>query len=363
MTGPATIPPDGRRRRAVRLGFLGVGWIGRNRMEAMLAVDGVEAAVMADPSADTLEAARRAAPEAQVCADLDDMLTHPLDGVVIATPSALHAAQAIRCLDHGLSVFCQKPLGRTGAEAAAVVEAAHHADRRLGVDFSYRSTRAMQAVRHVVQSGELGRVYAADLTFHNAYGPDKPWFYDPALSGGGCMMDLGVHLVDLALWLLGADVNSVRGQTFSQGRPGPPRTEAEDFALAQMSFLTGAEARLACSWRLAAGQDAVISVAVYGSEGAVEMRNLNGSFYDFAVDRMRGTHRERLVSPPDDWGGREATTWARGLLDDPGFDPAVGTAVEVARVLDRIYASASLRALESGGQETRPAGAALSPHV
>jgi predicted dehydrogenase len=46
-------------------------------------------------------------------------------------------------------------------------------------------------------------VRAVDLTFHNAYGPDKPWFYDPAQSGGGCVMDLGVHLVDLALWTLG----------------------------------------------------------------------------------------------------------------------------------------------------------------
>jgi predicted dehydrogenase len=45
-------------------------------------------------------------------------------------------------------------------------------------------------------------VFAVDLVFHNAYGPDKPWFYDPELSGGGCVMDLGVHLVDLALWSL-----------------------------------------------------------------------------------------------------------------------------------------------------------------
>jgi predicted dehydrogenase len=53
-----------------------------------------------------------------------------------------------------------------------------------------------------MRSGELGRVFAVDLVFHNAYGPDKPWFYDPELAGGGCVMDLGVHLVDLALWSL-----------------------------------------------------------------------------------------------------------------------------------------------------------------
>src|SRR5690606_4635728 len=92
------------------------------------------------------------------------------------------------------------------SEVQPVIEAARSADRLLGVDFSYRFTEAMQAVRSLVEGGALGRVYAVDLVFHNAYGPDKPWFYDPRLAGGGCVMDLGIHLVDLALWTLGFPV-------------------------------------------------------------------------------------------------------------------------------------------------------------
>ena len=72
--------------------------------------------------------------------------------------------------------------------------AARQSNRLLAVDLSYRFTEAMRQVRNSVQSGALGRIFAVDLVFHNAYGPDKAWFRDPILSGGGCVMDLGVHL-------------------------------------------------------------------------------------------------------------------------------------------------------------------------
>src|SRR3546814_7161812 len=124
------------------------------------------------------------APDAVRLDSLDALLEQPLDGIVIATPSALHAEQSIRALERGVPVFCQKPLGRTGAEVRAVIDAARAADRLLGVDLSYRGTAGMRALRDHVRAGQLGQVHAVDLIFHNAYGPDKPWFHDPLLSGG-----------------------------------------------------------------------------------------------------------------------------------------------------------------------------------
>src|SRR5207237_4413923 len=117
----------------------------------------------------------------------DDLLDGDADAIVIATPSAMHAEQAIAALERGKAVFCQKPLGRNADETRRVVDAARANDRLLGVDLSYRFTDALLKVRDVVQSGELGEIFAADLVFHNAYGPDKRWFYDPKLSGGGCV--------------------------------------------------------------------------------------------------------------------------------------------------------------------------------
>jgi predicted dehydrogenase len=321
-----------------RLGFLGVGWIGRHRMQAIIETGTVEVVGVADASAEVAAEAARLAPDAERAATLEDLLDIGLDGVVIATPSALHAQQAIQALEAGAAVFCQKPLGRTAAEARAVVEAAETADRLLAVDLSYRFTSGMQRVRELVGAGELGRVYAADLVFHNAYGPDKAWFYDPALSGGGCVMDLGVHLVDLALWTLGfPEVTEVRSSLFAGGEPLDSAERVEDYATAELRLADGASVRIASSWRLQAGCEAVIAANFYGTAGGAGMRNLDGSFYDFTAERFRGTAREVLTSPPDDWGGRAAADWARRLAGGERFDPEARRLVDVAQVLDRVY--------------------------
>jgi predicted dehydrogenase len=322
-----------------RLGFLGVGWIGRHRMQAILGTGAAHVAAIADPSPDMGAEAGKLAPDAKLVSTLDDILDAGVDGVVIATPSAMHAEQSIRALERGVAVFCQKPLGRTAAEVRAVVDAARAADRLLCVDLSYRFTSGMHRIREVLGSGELGRIYAVDLVFHNAYGPDKPWFYDPALSGGGCVMDLGVHLVDLALWALGhPGVKDVSGKLFSGGEPlRDPASQVEDYAVATMELETGAVAQLACSWRLQAGCDAVISASFYGTQGGAALRNVNGSFYDFTAERYRGTAREVLAAPPDEWGGRAAADWATRLAAGERFDPAAERLLDVAQVLDRIY--------------------------
>lgn len=322
-----------------RVGFLGVGWIGRHRMEAMLATGLVQAAGVADPAAEQLEAALGLAADAERVSGLDELLRLGLDGLVIATPSALHAEQAIAALERGVAVFCQKPLARTAREAAAVVDAARAADRLLCVDLSYRFTEGMRRIRDLVRSGALGQVFAADLVFHNAYGPDKAWFYDPALSGGGCVMDLGVHLADLALWTLDfPQVTRVASSLFAAGTPLAGRSDrVEDYATATLELAGGATVRLACSWRLHAGQEAQISASFYGPDGGAELRNLGGSFYDFTAEHFRGVQREPLAGPPDAWGGRAAADWARRLAAGERFDPAAAQLVEVAGVLDRIY--------------------------
>lgn len=323
-----------------RLGFLGTGWIGRMRLEALSRLPNVEVAAIADPSAQERASAARLAPEAALSSSLDELLEQPLDGIVIATPSALHAIQAIRAFERGVAVFCQKPLGRDAAEVRAVVDAARAADRLLGLDLSYRHTRAMQAIRGLIARGDLGAIRLVDLVFHNAYGPDKPWFYDRALSGGGCLMDLGIHLVDLALWALDfPQVEEASGWLGGYGA-SPGHASCEDQAFATLRLQGGTLVRIACSWRLHAGRDAEISVAFYGSDGGAAMRNVGGSFYDFAAEHYRGTAMTMLAEPPDDWGGRAALRWAERLLHDPGYRPEAERFVDVARVLERIYAGA-----------------------
>jgi predicted dehydrogenase len=331
---------DGRVGRRSRLGFLGVGWIGLHRMHAIQESGLAEAVAVADVAGPAASEAAAGTPGCAVVPSLDALLDLELDGIVIATPSALHAEQAVRALEGGVAVFCQKPLGRTAAEARRVVEAARAADRLLGVDLSYRHVAGMAEVRRLVREGALGRIYAVDLAFHNAYGPDKPWFLDARLSGGGCVMDLGIHLVDLALWVLGFPaVNEVSATLHARGEPIRGRGEGrvEDHAAAQLVLASGATVRLACSWWLAAGQDCAIEASFYGTAGGASLRNVNGSFYDLVVERFQGTRREQLAGPPDAWGGRAAMAWARRLAEGGRHDPEIERIVEVQATLDRFY--------------------------
>jgi len=324
---------------APRLGFLGVGWIGRNRLQAIAQSGVANVAAIADASRDVLRSVVSEFPAATATDSLDDLLKQDLDGIVIATPSALHADQALRAIERGVAVFCQKPLGRTADETRRVISAARQADVLLGVDLSYRHVAAVRMIRELIANGDLGRVYAVDVTFHNAYGPDKPWFYDPLLSGGGCVIDLGIHLIDLVLWMLGApaivDVNSVLyagGVPLTQGE-----RRVEDYAVATIRLDGDVTVRLACSWKLNAGRDARIEAAFYGTQAGARLQNVNGSFYDFAAEKFEGTSTRMLISAPDAWGGRAAVEWARRLRRSRRFDPSIQLLIPVAETIDRIY--------------------------
>lgn len=337
--------------RRPRIGFLGVGWIGMQRLEALADSDVVEAAAIADPAVEARALGRRAAPGATQLPDLEALLSQDLDGVVIASPSALHAEQSLRALDAGLAVFCQKPLGCRAGEARAVIEKARSADRLLGVDLSYRFVRGAERIRAMARDGEIGEVYAAELAFHNAYGPDRPWYYRRGLSGGGCVIDLGIHLVDLALWVLGFPrVTGVTARLYARGerlRRAP--AALEDFAVARLDLESGATVQLSCSWLLSTGCDAVIRASFYGTRGALVLRNVRGSFYDFRAEHHRGTRRRILEHPPDAWGGRAAVAWAKRLLEANRYDPLVESYLPVAEVLDAIYAGGEPRAKPDPG--------------
>ncbi|HEX8311400.1 MAG TPA: Gfo/Idh/MocA family oxidoreductase [Chthoniobacteraceae bacterium] len=335
-----------------RLGFLGVGWIGQRRMQAIVEAGTAEIAAIADATTELAQEAGKLAPEAQILTSLDELLASDCDAMVISTPSALHAEQAIACLSRGLPVFCQKPLGRNVGEVRAIIDSARKADRLLGVDLSYRHVEGMQRIRELIQSGELGDIFGVELIFHNAFGPQKPWFYDPVLSGGGCVVDLGIHLVDAALWSLDTTVVGVTSRVLAQGKPLGLRTDTvEDFAVARLDLANGAVANLSCSWRLHAGRHAVIEAIFYGTNGGASLCNVGGSFHDFIAERFSGTSSERLSGPPDVWGGRAAVAWTRQLSESPAFDTEVERQIDVALALDAIYGRESARALIDAGRQ------------
>jgi predicted dehydrogenase len=307
-------------------------------------------AAVSDPSPD---AARQAADAARAVAghpadvavvdSLDALLELGLDGVVIATPSALHADQAVRALERGAAVFCQKPLARTAAESRRVVDAARAADRLLGVDLSYRHTAGVRAVRELVRARGARprlrrrphvpqRVRARQAVVlrprarrrrvrdRPRHPPRRPRALDARLAAR--------RRRRVAALQQGASVRRRR----RRGR---------GLRVATLDLDGGAVVRLACSWHLPAGRDAVIEAAFYGDQGGAAFRNVGGSFYDFAAERFRGTAREPVAPEgaggSEPWGGRAAAAWAARLAESPAFDPEVERVVDVAAALDAVY--------------------------
>ncbi len=323
--------------RMPRLGFAGAGWIGMSRMRALLEARMALPSVCFEPNAEAQSRALQEFPNVRAVSSFEELLANDVDGVVIATPSALHREQCLQALRAGKPVFCQKPLARSAHEVREIIQTAEAEDRLLGCDFSYRFTAAAQAIRSRIREGAIGQPFAADLTFHNAYGPDKPWYYDLALAGGGCVMDLGIHLIDLLGWWLNfPSPQEVCSRLFCRGKAAS-HGQVEDFAEVQFVLNANMVARITCSWNLPAGQDAVIQARLFGTEGGLCFSNVNGSFYDFAAEQYTGTSTRSLTHPPDAWSGRAITAWAKALTASPGFRKEAHQFLYSAQLLDATY--------------------------
>ncbi|MGH7871409.1 MAG: Gfo/Idh/MocA family protein [Candidatus Binatia bacterium] len=322
-----------------RLGFLGVGWIGRHRLEAIVDSGGATIGAVADRDFAVADRVASAHAGAVAVPSIKDLINLKLDGIVVATPTALHTEQAIALLESGTAVFCQKPLGRNVHEINQAIHAAHRANRLLGVDMSYRFVRGVKKIKQLTSAGAIGEIYAFDLLFHNAHGPDKTWYYDSQLSGGGCVIDLGIHLVDLALWILDfAPVRQVSSRLFVQGKPWRKNDRPlEDYAVARLDFYGGATANLACSWNLPAGKEAVIGMSLFGTKGGLAIHNIGGSYFDFRTERYHGTASEILDEAPDAWGGGAALAWLEQLAISSAHNAKIEQAQKVAEVIDAIY--------------------------
>ena len=341
-------PADETERRLPLLGFLGLGWIGGLRLEAVESSGVAHVAALCEPDAERLATAGRRHPEAARYTQVRELLRETrLDGLVIATPNALHASQALAALEEGVPVFVQKPLGVSRAEVDLVLERARRADRLVGVDYCYRYLRGAQRLRDWTRSGELGDVHLLEAVFHNAYGPDKAWCFDPRVAGGGALLDLGVHLLDLIFWILGpASPLDLDGWTLDvQGHSGIDR-----FAGLHLRLEPGPRVRLTTSWHAHAGKDCDFRLTLHGTQGAAELRNVAGSFYDFELVRRTGRSEEVLDRESREWMPRALLAWIERLTESAGYDPAAEVSLATAEVIDRVYG----RAAASHDAEARP---------
>src|SRR4028118_1736592 len=211
-----------------------------------------------------------------------------LDVVSIGAPNHLHAPIAIAALRGGRHVLCEKPLARTGVEAESIVRAAREGDRAVHIAFTQRERGDVQALKRHVEEGNLGRIYHAKATWmrRNGIPGMGGWFTSKEMAGGGPLIDLGVHMVDMALFLMGnPEVESVSCATYAelgpQGRggwigkglmTGDRPYEVEDLATAFIRLSGGATLSLETGWAVYRESSGDFGVTLYGTDGGPRRR-------------------------------------------------------------------------------------------
>jgi predicted dehydrogenase len=323
--------------RAVRLAVLGCGWIAQNRLR-QIAPDGlVDVVLLTDPSDEACAAVLREAPNARVERDLRALTPDRVDAVMISTPTGLHADQAVALLEQGLPVFVQKPLGISVAEVARVLDAAARNNLPVDTDFCYRDLASARALREEFLGGAVGRAYYVEACFHNAYRPSARWSVDPRLAGGGALMDLGIHLIDLVGWITGQGAVLRDVHLRQRGRP-LAHAEIEDFAKVALCLDDGAEVQIVTTWDAAIGRDARIRLTVYGEDGNLELTNRAGSFFHFDARRCVGTRVDQLASDDSDqWQAGPLRDWLQRVRQPDGHKEPEGIR-HVAAIIDSAYA-------------------------
>ncbi len=158
-----------------------------------------------------------------------------VDAIYIASPNALHAPQAIECLAAGKHVLVDKPLATSVGDAAHMLDAARRADRRLGVMHQQRFHPANRQLLDLLRNDALGALQILRIQIAMWLPIENDWRNDAALSGGGVLMDLGSHALDLMLQAAGA-LSSISAET----RILRPRHRLEDFCRATLEFASGA---------------------------------------------------------------------------------------------------------------------------
>ena len=188
-----------------RIALVGYGFIAGLHADAIaLLGDDVELVAVAGHRADRVAAFARERNIEQWSTDWRDICARPdVDLVIVATPNSLHFEQTMTCLELGKHVLVEKPMATTVVDARTMVHAARAAGRVLAVGHMWRHHPDVIALRERIQQGDFGQlVRTHGWGVHAGWGPSG-WFVDPVLAGGGALIDMGIHAIDTARFLIG----------------------------------------------------------------------------------------------------------------------------------------------------------------
>jgi len=282
--------------KTVKVGVVGTGAIGRSaHIPGYLSCPSAELVALVDTNADNLARANRDVQQATghsvaTFSTLEALIaSHLVDAVSIAVPNAWHVPLAEAALNAGLHVLVEKPMALTNASALQLKRAADRQDVIAMVGQTHRYRQDVTALKRFIDRGTLGAIYHAEARILRRRGTPTGWFTNLSVSGGGPLMDIGVHALDLAWWLMGRPQPSLvlghvvcaigndepdfvdRWTAEMPGNEDNRIYDTEDFATALVRFHNGATLQLTSSWNINGAEDDRILVNLYGSKAGISL--------------------------------------------------------------------------------------------
>lgn len=322
-------------------GLLGFGWVARDFAAPAMLAAGARVAAIADP--DPAARAAGAALGARTHANIDGLLSDPdVQAIYVATPNHLHRAGVEAAAAAGVPVLCEKPMAATLADAESMALAIRHGGAAYGTAFDQRHHPAHAAMRDAIVAGAIGRVTAIRIVYACWVGTDfaaDNWRADPARAGGGAMMDLAPHGLDLIDFLAGEPVVEIAAMTQRRVQSYP----VDDGALLIGRTADGVLAQLHVAYNCPEGLPRR-RLEVVGSTGQLLAEDTMGQVAGGDVWLVDGTSGARRPLPVPDAATspftRQMAAFARHVLERPDPTFSLTRDLHTMRLLDRAYASA-----------------------
>ena len=335
----------------------------RQHIPALRSVSEVELYAFGSRSEAKARAARDASgnPSARIYTDTAELLAdREIDLVLVCTPNETHAAITISALEHGKHVLCEKPMAVSSADCRRMVDAAERSGRKLSIGFQNRFRPEVQFLAGLCRGGHLGEIYHAKAHAVRRRGvPTWGAFLSKEIQGGGPLIDIGSHSIDLALWLMdNYEPAWVIAKTYrklaelgdGENRWGEWRVEdftVEDSAFGFVLMANGATLAVDAAWALHTSEEREASVTLFGTRAGADMKNgliLTGGWEgatpstqpDLPTDAGPGPSSDATHPTP---AYLQARAFVDAILEDR--DPPVSPrqALVVAQIVESLYES------------------------
>ncbi len=328
--------------KKIKWGVIGCGGIAdRRTIPGMMLAENAECYAVMDINAEVAENVKNKYNASFATDSVDALLEQDIDAVYIATPVFCHKEQVFKAADKGKHILLEKPMGVTSEEACQIESYCKGKNVLLGVGFMMRFHSAHQLIKEYVEKGALGEIVSAYAKF-NCWSPVSPvkWRQTKAFSGGGTMMDMGIHCIDLLQYLTSLKTKEVTGMCGNQIFEYP---DTEDAASAVLRMENGALFTVEANFNI---PDAIggCKFEIYGTKGVISADGTIGQIESGSVKLKTITDEGAVVMKPLEYTGgnmytKEIEKFSDAIIERSDVPVTAAEAIFNQKIVEAVYES------------------------